>query len=290
MRSTTAQKEGVKWTSALSQSPETTQACDEVIAQARAALTQPSLALLFVSPHHAPEAVLETIRAAFPGAVTAGCFGAGIIGQGREVEHKAALSLVCAELPQVKISAVHLSAPVANGDWARALEVAPGEQPNFVVLADPLTMDVEALLAGLDHDFPSAPKIGGLASGAQRGQHPMFTQRVHAGGAVVLALSGSIALETIIAQGCKPVGQPALITRCEGNLLQELGSQVPTDYIHALYEAASTEDQALMKRALFLGIEMKDQLEYQQGDFLVRNILGQDPASHALVVGAKLEL
>ncbi len=287
---TTAHEGGVKWSSAISQNPQTKEATDEVIAQVRADVSQPSLVLLFASPHHAPPAVLEMVREAFPSAIIAGCPGAGIIGKGRELEHQAAISLVCAHLPEVTLRAVHVSDPVSEGAWSEALGVSQDDKPNFVILADPFTMDVEGLLTGLDHDFPEAPKVGGLASGARRGPHPLWTERVHAGGAVVLTLSGSIAMETIIAQGCKPIGQPTLITRCEGNMLHELGSQVPTDFIHALYESSDPDEQALMKRALFLGIEMQDQLEYQQGDFLVRNILGQDPESHALVIGAKLDM
>jgi small ligand-binding sensory domain FIST len=45
-----------------------------------------------------------------------------------------------------------------------------------------------------------------------------------------------------------------------------------------------------MRTSLFLGIEMRSaQHEYRQGDFLIRNLVGVDPESGALAVGASLD-
>jgi small ligand-binding sensory domain FIST len=57
-----------------------------------------------------------------------------------------------------------------------------------------------------------------------------------------------------------------------------------------LFEAASAHERALMNRALFLGVVMdpfKDG-EAAAGDFLIRNVLGIDPQSKAVAVGALL--
>lgn len=44
-----------------------------------------------------------------------------------------------------------------------------------------------------------------------------------------------------------------------------------------------------MRHSLFLGIEMRaDRVEYDPGEFLVRNIMGADPETGALAVGADL--
>ena len=52
----------------------------------------------------------------------------------------------------------------------------------------------------------------------------------------------------------------------------------------------SDRDKELIKDSVFLGIvtdEMKD--EYKCGDFLVRNIIGIEPNSGALVIGELLD-
>ena len=37
-----------------------------------------------------------------------------------------------------------------------------------------------------------------------------------------MALSGNIVVDTVVAQGCRPVGKPMEITKCERNLLLEV--------------------------------------------------------------------
>jgi small ligand-binding sensory domain FIST len=59
--------------------------------------------------------------------------------------------------------------------------------------------------------------------------------------------------------------------------------------LQALFDGVDDRDRELFRTSLFLGIEMKEALsEYRQGDFLVRNLVGLDARSGALVVGARL--
>jgi small ligand-binding sensory domain FIST len=44
----------------------------------------------------------------------------------------------------------------------------------------------------------------------------------------------------------------------------------------------------LFRHALFVGIEMQDSLVHREGELLVRNILGLDPAANVLAVAARL--
>jgi len=61
------------------------------------------------------------------------------------------------------------------------------------------------------------------------------------------------------------------------------------EVLRALYDASSPRDQALMQSSLFLGIEMRPELqEYRRGDFLIRNLVGADPDDGALAVAAPL--
>ena len=38
-------------------------------------------------------------------------------------------------------------------------------------------------------------------------------------------LTGNFRLRTVVSQGCKPIGQPQVITRCEGQIIHELGGR-----------------------------------------------------------------
>jgi small ligand-binding sensory domain FIST len=79
------------------------------------------------------------------------------------------------------------------------------------------------------------------------------------------------------------------VTRASGNMIHELDGEPPTTILGELFAKASPRDQSLFRTSLFLGVEMRPaQLEYGQGDFLVRNLLGADNDSGAIAVAADL--
>ncbi|HEY5600205.1 MAG TPA: FIST C-terminal domain-containing protein, partial [Candidatus Manganitrophaceae bacterium] len=163
--------------------------------------------------------------------------------------------------------------------------------PHFVLLADPFSFDAEKGLMGLDFAYPNAVKVGGLASGGRDlGQNGLFlNQKTYRSGMVGVALSGNIQIDTIVAQGCRPIGAPLSITKCDRNLLIEIDHQSPLTLLQELYDRLNEEDQPLMRHSLFIGVAMTPFKENpSRGDFLIRNLLGKDSKSGALAIGAIL--
>lgn len=107
-------------------------------------------------------------------------------------------------------------------------------------------------------------------------------------GAVGVAFSGDVAIDTIVAQGCRPIGAPMVVTRAEDNLILELDDTPPLQALQSLHDSLDTEGRALFRHSLFVGIEMQDSLVHREGELLVRNIIGLDPAANALAVAARL--
>jgi small ligand-binding sensory domain FIST len=106
---------------------------------------------------------------------------------------------------------------------------------------------------------------------------------------VGVALSGALVVDTLVAQGCRPIGVPMLVTRCKGNLMEELDEEPPLEVLAALHASLEPRDQALMQHSLFLGLEMKEeQVEHAPGEYLVRNLVGVDRSTGAIAVGASL--
>jgi small ligand-binding sensory domain FIST len=102
-------------------------------------------------------------------------------------------------------------------------------------------------------------------------------------------LSGDIEVDTIVAQGCRPIGEPMQITKCDQTLLQELDGKPPLEILHDLNEILSESDKKLLQTSLFLGIEMDPMRDNpKQGDFLIRNLMGIDRESGGLAIGALL--
>jgi small ligand-binding sensory domain FIST len=80
------------------------------------------------------------------------------------------------------------------------------------------------------------------------------------------------------------------VTNCHGNLLRELDGKIPREVLSDLYDRLNQRDQALLARALFVGLALPgERPQIQAGEFLIRNVLGMDPQSGAIWVGAELE-
>ena len=192
---------------------------------------------------------------------TFGCSGGGIIGAGMEVEQRPALSVTAATLPGVDIEAFHLDGDKlpdldAGPDrWRELVGVSEAQEPQFVLLADPFSFPVQNLIMGLDFAFPAAAKIGGLASGAQRaGDNALFLDgEVHGSGAIGLALHGNIVVDTVVAQGCRPIGDAMRITSSQRNVLVELDGKPPMAILQDLFRSLSERDRQLMGHSLFPG-------------------------------------
>ena len=109
-------------------------------------------------------------------------------------------------------------------------------------------------------------------------------------GLVAVGITGNAVLDTIVAQGCRPIGNPMFVTRCHENILSELDGQRPMDILNELYGRADPRERRLFHDSLFLGIQMHDEkMELGRGDFLVRNLVGADPDAGTFAVGALLE-
>jgi small ligand-binding sensory domain FIST len=291
----------VRWGSDVSENADLESAVAETSDAVEAALGGTAdLVVAFVSEHHAkgyPD-LPALVEERFPNAILLGCSAGGVIGGGREVERRPGLSLTGASLPDVEIHPFALETediPPLEEDprlWAELVKVSPTEDPHFILLPDPHSFDADAFLRGLDRHFPVSRKVGGLASaGRETPVNALFLGReAHFSGLVGVALAGNVTVDTIVAQGCRPIGAPVFITRAERNVILELDGRNPSEVIQELYKSLPPDDQELFRHSLFLGIVMQEaQKEYRQGDFLIRNLIGLDPQKGFLAVGALLK-
>ncbi len=312
--------EQIQWVNAISTCLSLEAAISDVTERIKEQLTaSPDLGFLFISSAYASEypRLVPLIQEKLPISVLIGSGGGGIVGideenQAQEIEGNPALSLTVAHLPGVKVQGFHISADQipdldsAAKAWTDLTGVSPDENPDFILLADPFFSKVNDLLEGLDFAYPNAKKVGGLASAMAMGmQTGLFFETGSADpitlvkeGIVGVGLSGKIEMDTIVAQGCRPVGPQYQITQGERNVLAEVAqvngnstdaAKPPLQALRELMNELSPDDQQLAQDSLFIGIARDEfKLELQQGDFLIRNLLGVDPKVGAIAVGDKL--
>ncbi len=258
------------------------------------------LAVAFISPHYQDsyEQVADLLADKLGAKQVFGCSGGGVIGNGLEIEQRAGVSITAAVLPDVTIQPFHLQVnhlpdlDAGPDKWETLLGVTADRNPHFVMVADPFSFPVQDLLMGMDFAFPNSVKIGGLASGAQRqGGNALFLNgQVLRTGAIGLALDGNIVVDTVVAQGCRPVGEPMRISKSDRNMLLELDGQPPMDVLRSLFHNLPKRDQELLGHSLFLGVVMDEFLDAPvQGDFLIRNVVGMDQSTGGLAIGEMLK-
>jgi small ligand-binding sensory domain FIST len=161
------------------------------------------------------------------------------------------------------------------------------------MLADPFTMPTPQIVAALAQGAHAVPVAGGMASGAsQPGQNVLLAnERVTSAGAVGVTIGGSVSLDFIVSQGCRPVGRPIVVTRAKDNIIQELGGQLPMAALKAMTMELSEQDRALLNKGLLVGVvinEYKD--HFGRGDFLIRNVMGLDLKRGFIAVAERLRV
>ncbi len=308
----------IKWSNALSNRASLEAAVAEVVDRAQSALgIGADLGLVFISSAYASEypRLMPLLQEKLQLPALIGCGGGGIIGmnyqgEAQEVEGETALSLTLMHLPGVEVSTFHISAdslPDMDSPpdaWVELIDVPLQEAPQFILLSDSFTSKINDLLEGLDFAYPGCVKVGGLASSgaAGMGSGLFCNYKLYREGTVGVALTGNIAIETIVAQGCRPIGRTYQVTSCDRNIILEVveddsgdiavgnkQSQTSLEALRDVIENLSEADRELAQHSLFIGVAQnafKQQLGH--GDFLVRNLLGVDPRVGAVAIGDRV--
>ena len=288
----------MRWGSAVSNNASLQGAVEECVSSVLDGLEglRPDLAFVFLSAAHAAAygEVPALVRRGLGDCPLLGCSGGGVIGAGREVEGGPGLAIAAAAMPEAELSLFHVEndgLPDQDSPperWWEVVGSSPDGQPDFVLLADPFSFAADRLIAGIDYAFPGSATIGGLASGAHGpGGNALYVgDEVRTSGAIGVAVAGSVTIDTVVAQGCRPIGAPMQVTSCADNWLLALDGKTPVQALVDIMGRLDESDRNLARHSLFLGVAM-DRLNEtpSMGDFLIRNIVGVDQSRGYLAIG-----
>ena len=275
--------------SALSTSTNVKACLEECSQTLRATLGQVDLLTIFASSDWSRD--LDALVAGFqrelaPTAVI-GCSGESIVGRGREIEMSPAISVWGAELPNVQLDAMHLTYQADEAQfrgwssgWSSGSDATSGNEETAFLLADPYSFPADLLMLHLaDRRAGFMPILGGMASGGPQGSNRIIVDNeVRREGAAFLTVRGDVTIRSLVSQGCRPVGPPLVVTRAERNVIQALGGKPAAEQLDNVFQQAANREQQLMQRGLQLGRVISEyQDHFQQGDFLVRGVMGVEP-------------
>jgi len=278
--------------SALSTNPDSLAAVEDALGRALASLDgeAPQLTILFYSVHHLPaidQIAAAAAKAVAPGTLL-GCTAQAVVGDGKEVEQGPALSAWTANLGGATIEPFTIAvAETEDGPATLGLPSLDADTKAVILLGDPYSFPGD-VLDQLNSSGPAVPIIGGMASGGRGpGRHALLLNgEVRSFGAIGVTLSGDIHIETLVSQGCRPIGSSFIVTASEGNVIQSLAGSPPLERLRDLFANLSSEDQLRANRGLHIGIVIDEYAtDFGSGDFLIRNVIGADQNTGAVAVG-----
>ena len=256
---------------------------------------RPDLLCVFVcggDPEKIADAGATAARVADAG-TTIGCSAGGVIAAGRGVEQVDAVAVWAAVLPGVEVRPVHLKVHRA-GDTLLVSGLPPSTSENEVgvLLVDPYAFPVIPFVEHCNDQRPGLPLVGGLASGPLGPDSTrLLLDDAVLGGAVGVLLSGPLAAQIAVSQGCRPIGPPMTVTKAEENVLIELAGVPAYRKLQQIVAALPREEQDLALRGLHLGLAMNEYADnHERGDFLIRGVMGADERTGAVVVGDTVEI
>jgi len=288
--------QSLQFASAVSTFPETKvaveQNCPQVLDKLDGSV---DLAFVFFSLDHASNVaqLARDVAKKLGTANVLGCTGESIVGRGQEIEEGPAFSLWAASLPDVKLQTMQLQfertadgSPISG--WPEDLEDKWPDGSSLLMLGEPFTFPADVLLERVNEEHAGVPVVGGMASG---GHSPGMNRLVlgeqsFTEGAVAVLLSGDIELRTIVSQGCRPIGSHFIVTKAERNIIFELGGKPALQQLQEIFDQLANREKAMVQEGLHIGQVVSEyQDTFEQGDFLVRNVLGIEEDGSIVVGG-----
>ncbi len=255
-----------------------------------------SLGLVFMTPKFFPhaQAALEILQVHAHIPLLAGCSSNSLVAGSKEIENATGIVLALYSLPGAELKGFRFTQEqVASADgadyWPVESGVARDKTNGWLTFIDPFHLDSESWIRSWNDSFAPLPVFGGLASGifADQTTQVYLNGEVFEDGGVAISVGGDVKLSGVISQGCTPIGDTWTLTRVEQNLIHQIANRPAYAVLAETVQQLSPADQQKARGNLFIGLVVNEYLEdFHRGDFLVRNLIGGDPNSGVLAVGA----
>ncbi|MDZ7676472.1 MAG: FIST N-terminal domain-containing protein [Acidimicrobiales bacterium] len=283
----------MSFAAALSEHPVAADAVGEVLGSlVEDGGVEPDLAVVFLSTEHAEFAgeITSALHNVLKPKVLLGCSASAVLGRRREAEEGPAMSVWASwsgEVAPVRLE----TTPLDEGVAIQGLPADLDQGATLLLLADPFSFPADGLVDELSQLRPDVTVVGGMASAAASpgGNALMLDRDVVHDGAVGAVIPRELLVGPVVSQGCRPVGEPMVVTGAEGNFLLELAGQPALERLDELINGLSADDRVLMANGVHLGIVIDEgRTEFEHGDFLIRNVLGGDKERGVLAVGEQV--
>ena len=212
-----------------------------------------------------------------------GTVGLGICASGREYLDEPAIAAMVGDFEPDSFRVFSGVASAADVDNV-ALKCG-GAMPNFAIVhADPGNRHVGDLVIKLAGKVESGFLVGGLTS--SRRDNLQVADGVVEGGLSGVSFADSVTVATRLTQGCSPIGPKRVITTCQQNVIISLDGRPALEVFKEDIGEAGARDLNRLGGHIFAGLPIAGS---DTGDYLVRNLVGIDPANKLIAIGEMVQ-
>lgn len=268
-------------------------ALSEAILDARAQLSEPlSCAIVFLGGKATDDRnkqLAEMLDSLDLGVPLFGCASAAIAGTRSEIEGQPSASVLLigglSEPPRV-FEMEYLDTPDGPSVLGMDEELIQLAQRSngLLVHACPMTFSIEMLFDSLSNMALSpdefVPVLGGYCSNDPWGSRSTLicNDRVIERGAVGIIMPPELRWDVVVSQGCRPIGEPMIITALDGTTILGLGGKPALERVRTMFMQLPNREREMAVEALLIGRAITEYSEsFSHGDFLIRNVVGIDP-------------
>lgn len=212
-----------------------------------------------------------------------GTVGIGICVSGREYLDEPAMAVMIGEFSPASFK---VFSGVRSADDLELKKFECGERrANFAIVhADPRNSDVPELISGLAGKLESGFVVGGLTS--SRRENSQIADKITEGGISGVMFADDVTIATRLTQGCSPIGPKRVITQSQRNIILTIDDRPALDVLKEDVGERLARDLNRLGGVIFAGLPISGT---DTGDYLVRNLVGIDPARGIVAIGDLVE-
>ncbi|MEY2342008.1 FIST C-terminal domain-containing protein [Acidithiobacillus sp. IBUN Pt1247-S3] len=210
-----------------------------------------------------------------------GSVGIGVAATNHEYLDTPALALLFTDLPK---SEYRLFAGM-DAYESEELRLDDGRQAALAIVhADAHSQDLPEQVRHLAARCSSGFLMGGVTS--SRGQGAQLAGRVLHGGLSGVAFSDQVMIRTRLSQGCTPIGPVHRIQEAERNIVATLDRRSALEVLYDEVGEVLARDIRRAAGFIFAALPLAGS---DQGDYLVRNLVGVDEQNGLVAIGDYVE-
>lgn len=235
----------------------------------------PDLVIAFVSSDfqgNLPE-FLEILQIDGHAGRIVGGTGAGLLGVKREASNYSGFSLFFMRFPRTDIECFVGS----EHDFFRGIVTREDPDACFI-LGHPLRKERLAdLIDGLNTYAPGVVTAGGWVTGGPGGDDVFFFTEEGLCDSEMMAvrLRGGVRIVSLLSQGCRPIGEPLVITEADHDRLIRIAGEKPFEVLQELYAALDQDLKHDKDYRICAGVAASEIVdEFRSGHFVVEQIIG----------------